>query len=187
MTDWKLQSNPQFAGRKGPLVLAVLDGVGVGDGGVDDAVKMAATPTLDAMWAPGVRCTLRAHGTAVGLPSDGDMGNSEVGHNAMGCGRVYDQGAKLVETAADINAELAPLAGHLRQTVMESTANKPTLPDDDDDYSELRKVLSHDPTTIDDLENRSGLTIEQLSSMLLILELHGEVESLSGGRYALIA
>jgi DNA processing protein len=70
---------------------------------------------------------------------------------------------------------------------MESTQNKTALPDDDDDYSVLRKILSHDPTTVDDLQSRSGLTIEQLSSMLLILELHGEVESLSGGRYALIA
>ncbi|MCH8248459.1 MAG: DNA-protecting protein DprA, partial [Proteobacteria bacterium] len=61
------------------------------------------------------------------------------------------------------------------------------LPENDIDYCELRKVLSYDPTTIDDLESQSGLTIDQLSSMLLILELHGEVESLSGGRYALIA
>ncbi len=110
-------------------------------------------------------------------------------HNplARGCHELIRQGAKLVETAADISAELAPLAGHLRQTAMESTQNRSALPDDDSDYSELRKVLSHDPTTIDDLESRSGLTIDQLSSMLLILELHGEVESLSGGRYALIA
>ena len=110
-------------------------------------------------------------------------------HNplARGCHELIRQGAKLVETAADIGAELAPLAGHLRQTSMESTENKSPLPDDDKDYAELRKVLSHDPTTIDDLENQSGLTIEQLSSMLLILELHGDVESLSGGRYALIA
>ncbi len=53
--------------------------------------------------------------------------------------------------------------------------------------AELRKVLSHDPTRIDDLESQSGLTIDQLSSMLLILELHGEIEALSGGRYVLIA
>jgi DNA processing protein len=58
---------------------------------------------------------------------------------------------------------------------------------EDDDYAELRKVLSHDPTSIDDLESQSGLTIDQLSSMLLILELQGEVEALSGGRYTLIA
>ena len=54
---------------------------------------------------------------------------------------------------------------------------------DDDGYDTLRGCLDHDPVSIDELEQRSGLTIEQLSSMLLILELHGEVESLSGGRY----
>ena len=110
-------------------------------------------------------------------------------HNplARGCHELIRQGAKLVETAADITAELAPLAGHLRQNVMKSTNNNVSLPEDDDDYSALREVLSYDPVTIDDLEAQSGLTIGELSSMLLILELHGEVESLSGGRYALIA
>jgi DNA processing protein len=106
---------------------------------------------------------------------------------SRGCHELIRQGAKLVETAADIGAELAPLAGHLQHNLSESTKSRADRPDDDDDYSELRKVLSHDPTTIDDLESQSGLTIEQLSSMLLILELHGEVETLSGGRYALIA
>ena len=36
---------------------------------------------------------VKAHGTAVGLPSDDDMGNSEVGHNALGAGRIYAQGS----------------------------------------------------------------------------------------------
>ncbi len=110
-------------------------------------------------------------------------------HNplARGCHELIRQGAKLVETAADIAAELAPLAGHLQQNVMESTKKKPEPLDDDDDYKELRKVLSHDPSSIDELESQSGLTIDQLSSMLLILELQGEVEALAGGRYALIA
>ncbi|NQV85492.1 MAG: DNA-protecting protein DprA [Woeseiaceae bacterium] len=110
-------------------------------------------------------------------------------HNplARGCHELIRQGAKLVETAADIGAELAPLAGHLQQNLMESTANIISPPVNDDDYSDLRKILSHDPTSIEDLKKQSGLTIGELSSMLLILELHGEVESLSGGRYALIA
>jgi DNA processing protein len=110
-------------------------------------------------------------------------------HNplARGCHQLIRQGAKLVETAADIGAELAPLTGHLQQNLMESTDNKPQPLDVDDDYAELRKVLSHDPASIDELEAQSGLTIDQLSSMLLILELHGDIEALSGGRYALIA
>jgi 2,3-bisphosphoglycerate-independent phosphoglycerate mutase len=81
------------------VVLVVLDGVGIGSGDESDAVKVAATPMLDSLWVPGARTQLRAHGTAVGLPSDADMGNSEVGHNALGCGRVYDQGASLVDQA----------------------------------------------------------------------------------------
>ncbi len=81
------------------MVLAILDGVGVGSGDEADAVQMAATPTLDRMSRPGAICTLAAHGRAVGMPSDDDMGNSEVGHNALGCGRVYDQGALLVDRA----------------------------------------------------------------------------------------
>ncbi len=79
-----------------PIVLVIMDGVGKGDGGSGDAVAVAATPTLDALLASCPHTYLKAHGTAVGLPSDEDMGNSEVGHNALGCGQVYSQGAKLV-------------------------------------------------------------------------------------------
>ena len=79
-----------------PFVLVIMDGVGKGDGGSGDAVKVAATPTLDHLLATCPHTYLKAHGTAVGLPSDEDMGNSEVGHNALGCGQVYSQGAKLV-------------------------------------------------------------------------------------------
>ncbi|HIS59143.1 MAG TPA: 2,3-bisphosphoglycerate-independent phosphoglycerate mutase [Candidatus Faecousia faecipullorum] len=79
-----------------PIVLVIMDGVGKGDGGSGDAVAVASTPTLDKLLATCPHTYLKAHGTAVGLPSDDDMGNSEVGHNALGCGQVYSQGAKLV-------------------------------------------------------------------------------------------
>ena len=79
-----------------PIVLVIMDGVGKGDGGSGDAVVQAKTPTLDHLMATCPYTYLKAHGTAVGLPSDDDMGNSEVGHNALGCGQVYSQGAKLV-------------------------------------------------------------------------------------------
>ena len=79
-----------------PIVLVIMDGVGKGDGGSGDAVKVAKTPTLDNLLATCPHTYIKAHGTAVGLPSDEDMGNSEVGHNALGCGQVYSQGAKLV-------------------------------------------------------------------------------------------
>ena len=81
---------------KKPIVLVIMDGVGKGDGGSGDAVVVAKTPTLDHLLATCPHTYLKAHGTAVGLPSDEDMGNSEVGHNALGCGQVYSQGAKLV-------------------------------------------------------------------------------------------
>ena len=93
-----LRRHPQHQ-PKGPVVLVVMDGVGRGAGDEADAVSIAATPTLDRLWVPGVRAELRAHGKAVGLPSDDDMGNSEVGHNALGAGKVYAQGAKLVNAA----------------------------------------------------------------------------------------
>jgi 2,3-bisphosphoglycerate-independent phosphoglycerate mutase len=105
--DWKLRPNARFQGAKGPVVLVVLDGVGVGKGDEADAVKLAATPTLDRLWSEGARCTLAAHGAAVGLPSADDMGNSEVGHNALGCGRIYEQGASLVNRAIETDALFA--------------------------------------------------------------------------------
>jgi len=88
-----------------PLVLVVLDGVGVADPAPDNAVELAypgllrQLPKADFPGATSAYTTLRAHGTAVGMPSDADMGNSEVGHNTMGAGRVLDQGAKQVEDA----------------------------------------------------------------------------------------
>lgn len=81
------------------VVLCVMDGVGIGPGDAGDAVAAAETPVLDALLRERPWRTLRAHGKAVGLPSDADMGNSEVGHNAMGAGRVIDQGATLVDAA----------------------------------------------------------------------------------------
>lgn len=81
---------------KKPLLLVVMDGVGISKTGIGDGVKLAHTPTLDSLLADCPHTQLKAHGTAVGLPSDDDMGNSEVGHNALGCGQIYSQGAKLV-------------------------------------------------------------------------------------------
>jgi 2,3-bisphosphoglycerate-independent phosphoglycerate mutase len=76
-----------------------MDGVGERDSNYGNAVKMALTPHLNEFRKHALFTTLKAHGTAVGLPSDADMGNSEVGHNALGAGRVFDQGAKLVTNA----------------------------------------------------------------------------------------
>ncbi|MEA4965713.1 MAG: 2,3-bisphosphoglycerate-independent phosphoglycerate mutase [Oscillospiraceae bacterium] len=87
-----------------PIVLIIMDGVGRGDGGPGDAVAQANTPNLDRLFATCPYTWLKAHGLAVGLPSDEDMGNSEVGHNALGCGQVYSQGAKLVEASIETGA-----------------------------------------------------------------------------------
>lgn len=92
----KLDKASWFQGRRGPLVLVIMDGVGFGKYREGDAVAAADKPTLDWLIENCPNTKLKAHGTAVGLPSDKDMGNSEVGHNAIGCGRVFDQGAKLV-------------------------------------------------------------------------------------------
>ncbi len=90
--------------RKGPVVLVIMDGVGYGKYKEGDAVAAAMTKNLDKLLATCPNTKLKAHGLAVGLPSDADMGNSEVGHNAMGCGRVFAQGAKLVANSIDSGA-----------------------------------------------------------------------------------
>ena len=84
-----------------PVLLVVMDGIGFSETGIGDAVTMAKTPVLDRLLAECPNARLKAHGTAVGLPADDDMGNSEVGHNALGCGQVYSQGAKLVNEAIE--------------------------------------------------------------------------------------
>ncbi|MBK6715598.1 MAG: 2,3-bisphosphoglycerate-independent phosphoglycerate mutase [Burkholderiales bacterium] len=88
-----------FPGVAGPVVTIVLDGYGIGRSEVGNAIAAARKPTLDRLFAQYPNVRLRAHGTAVGMPSDEDMGNSEVGHNAIGAGQVYAQGAALVADA----------------------------------------------------------------------------------------
>jgi 2,3-bisphosphoglycerate-independent phosphoglycerate mutase len=91
-----LKNAKNFNGPQGPVVLAILDGVGIGTCAQGDIVSQANTPTLDWLAQHALAAKLKAHGKAVGMPSDADMGNSEIGHNAIGCGRVFAQGAKLV-------------------------------------------------------------------------------------------
>lgn len=83
------------------VLLVVMDGIGYSVTGLGDAVTLANTPVLDKLLADCPNVKLKAHGSAVGLPSDDDMGNSEVGHNALGCGQVYSQGAKLVNESIE--------------------------------------------------------------------------------------
>ena len=95
----KLNKLKDFTPRKGPLLVIIMDGIGLGRQDESNAVYLARTPCLDRLFKSELFTTLQAHGTAVGLPSDEDMGNSEVGHNALGAGRVFAQGAKRVNGA----------------------------------------------------------------------------------------
>ncbi len=99
-----LKKQSGFAGPKGPVVLIIMDGVGIGKGDAGDMVAKASKPNLDWLQANSLVTHLKAHGHAVGMPTDDDMGNSEVGHNAIGAGRVFDQGALLVKNAVESGA-----------------------------------------------------------------------------------
>ncbi|MCL2008868.1 MAG: 2,3-bisphosphoglycerate-independent phosphoglycerate mutase, partial [Treponema sp.] len=99
-----LKKDPSWKGRSGPLVLLIMDGVGYGKYREGDAVADSKMYNLEAIKAKSPNTKLKAHGKAVGLPSDDDMGNSEVGHNAIGCGRVFNQGAALVSASIESGA-----------------------------------------------------------------------------------
>ena len=96
-----LKKSAKFESAKGPVLTVVMDGVGIGAQNESNAILAAHTPTLDYLEANCPMVKLKAHGTAVGLPSDDDMGNSEVGHNALGSGQVFAQGAKLVSNSIE--------------------------------------------------------------------------------------
>jgi len=106
-------------------------------------------------------------------------------HNplARGCHQLIRQGAKLVETADDILNELAPLIDRLMQNQTNGEPAEPRI-ERDADYQRLLNALGFDPASVDQLVETSGLTIDQVSSMLLILELEGEVEALHGGLFS---
>lgn len=99
MSERLLKKLPGYVPFPGPVVFVIMDGVGIGRRDASDGVWLAHTPTLDALFEEPLYTQLKAHGTAVGQPSDADMGNSEVGHNTLGAGRVFAQGAKLVADA----------------------------------------------------------------------------------------
>ena len=86
------------------VLTIVMDGIGMKESRFGNAVSNAASPNLKWLQRNCQYRTIFAHGTHVGLPSDSDMGNSEVGHNALGAGRVFDQGAKLVQQAIENNS-----------------------------------------------------------------------------------
>ncbi len=121
----KLTKSQKFDGVKGPVLTIVMDGVGLAPENVSNAVATAYTPNLDALMANYPMVALKAHGTAVGLPSDDDMGNSEVGHNALGAGQVFAQGAKLVTQSIETGKMFA--SDTWKQVIFNVQANKSTL------------------------------------------------------------
>ncbi len=104
---------------------------------------------------------------------------------SRGCHQLIRQGAKLVESADDIVSELGSLAGHLMQTKTDQEIEASKSIEHDAEYEILLNSMSYDPTSADDLAEDSGLTIDQVSSMLLILELEEKIEALTGGKYSL--
>ena len=99
MSDMTLYRLAGYSEFPGPVVTVIMDGIGIGPQNESNGVFLANTPVLDSLLQEPLAAQLKAHGTAVGMPSDDDMGNSEVGHNALGTGRVFSQGAKLVSEA----------------------------------------------------------------------------------------
>jgi DNA processing protein len=117
-------------------------------------------------------------------------------HNplAKGCHQLIRDGAKLVETAQEVIDELAPMVREWGDTLTRVPSSSDPAPKqaalplseglDDPDYSKLRLALGHDPVPIDALVSRTGLTVPVLSSMLLRMELEGEVVANPGGTYS---
>eukprot|EP00245_Coleochaete_scutata_P004536 TRINITY_DN17248_c0_g1_i1.p1 TRINITY_DN17248_c0_g1~~TRINITY_DN17248_c0_g1_i1.p1 ORF type:complete len:560 (+),score=122.06 TRINITY_DN17248_c0_g1_i1:227-1906(+) len=99
-SEWELRPHPVIPRGK-PFLLIVMDGWGENKEDDYNGIYKSDAEFIKGLkaHAPDRWRTIKAHGTAVGLPSDGDMGNSEVGHNAMGAGRIIEQGAKLVDSA----------------------------------------------------------------------------------------
>jgi 2,3-bisphosphoglycerate-independent phosphoglycerate mutase len=124
MSELSLKPLAGYNPFPGPVVTVIMDGVGIGPGNESNGVFMAYTPVLDELLQGELVTRLKAHGTAVGLPSDDDMGNSEVGHNALGAGRVFAQGAKLVSAALKSGAAFTSRAW---QNVLGRTATGGTL------------------------------------------------------------
>jgi DNA processing protein len=104
-------------------------------------------------------------------------------HNplARGCHALIRQGAKLVESAQDVLEELGPLAGVALEMAPVATPEAPGSLSED--YSQLLDFMGYSPISVDALVARTGLTAEEVSSMLLLLELKDFVHSEPGGRY----
>jgi DNA processing protein len=104
---------------------------------------------------------------------------------ARGCHQLIRSGAKLVESSDDIMEELPGMLARLSEFAEQNgDAATPARSDGrDQEYQRLLKFMGWDPVTVNTIVERSGLTAEEVSSMLLILELEQRVEPLAGGYY----
>lgn len=120
-------------------------------------------------------------------------------HNphSRGCHRLIRDGARLVETAEEVAAELGPLARELASEIGALLAPEPinlhspldeSTPaphmEGDPEYKRLLDAIGYDPTPVDEIIQRSQLQPAAVSSMLLMLELDGQVSAHAGGRYS---
>ncbi len=125
-----------------PLVLVVLDGFGSSLEHEFNAVSKAHTPNLDELLSKNPPCktytrTLLAHGQSVGLSTDDEMGNSEVGHNVLGAGRVFPQGSKLVKDSIESGALWAQTWQDLVRESLDATLHVVTLLSDGNTHSHI--------------------------------------------------
>jgi DNA processing protein len=107
-------------------------------------------------------------------------------HNPLsrGCHALIRQGAKLVENAGDVIEELAPLLASLSAPDQSPCNPQQNFRSNlDEEQLSLLDSMGFDPVAADQLIERSGLTADAVSSMLLLLELEGYVSSAPGGRY----
>lgn len=112
-------------------------------------------------------------------------------HNplARGCHALIRQGGKLVETVHDILEELGPLANAALELEVPLQQDSPPPPppsssSSSEDHGRLLQCIGFDPVSVDGLVERSGLTAERVSSMLLMLEMQGHISPVPGGLYA---
>ncbi len=144
MPQYRLQPLEGYRAFPGPVVCVIMDGVGIGNRDESDGVFLAHTPVLDRLFLDTMFTQLKAHGAAVGMPSDSDMGNSEVGHNTLGAGRVFEQGASLVNRAIESGALFE---GETWRTLTTQAANGGTihfigLLSDGNVHSHIRHLLA---------------------------------------------
>ncbi len=201
--NYTLKPLEKFNGRKGPLVLVIMDGVGIGKKDAGNAFYLA-NPTNLNKWIEESKeknlfAELRAHGMAVGLPSDMDMGNSEVGHNALGAGQVFSQGAKLVNESLDkgtffetenwkntvgkaaINDRAVHLIGLLSDGNVHSHIDQLFKIIDGIKHSGIKKIRVHPLLDGRDVPPNSGLIyIDQLEEKLRSIEIDGSMDAKIG-------